>query len=263
MAKTIFLTGATDGIGLATAHMLADLGHNLIIHGRNAQKLADLKADLADKYNIEVESYQADLSDLQDVKDMVNMIKTAQNQLDVIINNAGVFKTDSPVNEAGLDVRFVVNTIAPYMLSQGLLSVLKPGSRIINLSSAAQASVDYQAFNGNKKLSAGEAYAQSKLAITQWSIFMADEFRSKNIIVIPVNPGSLLASKMVKEGYGIAGGDIQIGAKILTHLSLDAEYEAHSGQYFDNDAGQFANPHPDALDANKNLALINAIESLI
>ncbi len=80
------------------------------------------------------------------------------------------------------------------------------------------------------------AYAQSKLAITMWSRIMAEKLKDGPMIVA-VNPGSLLASKMVKEGFGVAGNDLSIGADILTRATLSDEFANASGKYFDNDSG--------------------------
>ena len=108
-----------------------------------------------------------------------------------------------------------------------------------------------------------EAYAQSKLAITIWSAELA-KFLPSGPIFIAVNPGSLLASKMVHEGFGIAGKDINIGADILVRASLDPEFENASGKYFDNDTGHFAAPHPAASDpdqVSKTMAFLDQIKN--
>ncbi len=105
------------------------------------------------------------------------------------------------------------------------------------------------------------AYAQSKLAITMWSCHMAMELKENGPAIIAVNPASMLGSKMVKEAYGVAGGDLSIGADILCRAALSDEFAGASGKYFDNDTGRFASPHPDALDAEKNAALVGTIEA--
>jgi NAD(P)-dependent dehydrogenase (short-subunit alcohol dehydrogenase family) len=69
-------------------------------------------------------------------------------QLNVLINNAGVFKTTAPRTQDGLDVRFAVNTLAPYLLTQKLLPLLGRSGRVINLSSAGQSPVDAEALAG-------------------------------------------------------------------------------------------------------------------
>ncbi|MFA0373228.1 SDR family NAD(P)-dependent oxidoreductase, partial [Vibrio sp. 10N.222.54.F6] len=95
MQKKIMITGATDGIGLETARMLAQQGHHILIHGRNPAKLNKVKTSLSRlSKNAVIESYIADLSSLADVKELAQQINSAHKQLDVLINNAGVYKVD-------------------------------------------------------------------------------------------------------------------------------------------------------------------------
>ena len=264
MKKTILITGSTDGIGLATAKILAEQGHHLLVHGRNEDKLTALVKELKQlNKEAEVQSYQADLSNLAEVQSLINTLMVEQSALDVLINNAGVFKVSQPITEQGFDVRFVVNTIAPYMLMQGIKGLFSEQSRVVNLSSAAQAPVDIEAVKGNVTLADMPAYAQSKLAITMWGRHVAKQFEHTGPIILSVNPGSLLASKMVKQGFGVAGHDISIGANILVKMSLDADMADYSGQYFDNDSGQFALPDADALDDKKAQALLLAMDDII
>ena len=82
-------------------------------------------------------------------------------------------------------------------------------------------------------------------------------------VVVAVNPGSLLASKMVKEGYGIAGNDLQIGADILRKAALGASFADASGKYFDNDSGRFANPHEAAMDQSHSAQVMKGIEDAL
>jgi NAD(P)-dependent dehydrogenase (short-subunit alcohol dehydrogenase family) len=107
------------------------------------------------------------------------------------------------------------------------------------------------------------AYAQSKLALTMWSRQLALALGEDGPVIVAVNPGSLLGSKMVKEGFGVDGGDIRIGAEILARAALADDFATVSGQYFNNDSGRFAAPHPDALDARKSQDIVRAIEMVL
>ncbi|MEM7173064.1 MAG: SDR family NAD(P)-dependent oxidoreductase [Pseudomonadota bacterium] len=262
MQKTILLTGATDGIGLETGKLLVGAGHHVLLHGRNPAKLAAAEKEVAGQGT--VETFLCDLSDLADVERFAATVAERHEKLDVLINNAGILKTPEPITAEGLDVRFVVNTLAPYLLTRKVLPLMGPQGRVVNLSSAAQAPVSLEALAGPAgRLSDMEAYAQSKLAITQWSRHLAQELDRAGPAVIAVNPGSLLASKMVKEGFGIAGNDLSIGAEILIRAALSEDFAAASGRYYDNDSKAFADPHPDGLDAGKAAALVRTMEAVL
>lgn len=264
MTKTILLTGATDGIGLETAKRLAGAGHTVLIHGRSDKKLTDVEKTLSSISGVGViETYRADLSKIAEVEAFAKTIAEGHSTIDVVINNAGVFSTPNPVTADGFDVRFVVNTIAPYFLTKRLLPVLSSSSRVVNLSSAAQSPVNLDALAGKRQLSDNQAYAQSKLAITMWSFQLAQELGKEGPMIVAVNPASLLASKMVKEAYGVPGSDLGIGADILVRAALSDEFANASGLYFDNDRGEFSQPHPDALDAAKNEKLVAAIDEIL
>jgi NAD(P)-dependent dehydrogenase (short-subunit alcohol dehydrogenase family) len=200
---------------------------------------------------------------MDDVEGLAKAVADKHAKLDVLINNAGVYRAPDPVTPDGLDVRFVVNTMAPYLLTQRLLPLLGASGRVINLSSAAQAPVDPEALAGRRRLSDGVAYAQSKLAITMWSGHMAFLRKDEGPAMIAVNPGSMLGSKMVKEAYGVDGGDLRIGAEILCRAALSDAFASASGQYFDNDIGRFTSPHPDALNPQKCEAMVRVIEAAL
>ena len=258
MSKTILITGSTDGIGLEAAKLLARHGHTVLVHGRSQDKLDAACAAIGGT----TRAYLADLSRSTDVTGLIDSIKQNHTQLDVLINNAGVLKAPETVTPEGVELRFMVNTIAPYILTKGLLELIPTEGRIINLSSAAQAPVDVAALQDRRAMGDMDAYAQSKLAITMWSRDLASQL-SGGPSVLAVNPGSLLASKMVKEGFGVAGNDLRIGADILYRAAHAPDFADASGRYFDNDAQAFGQPHSDALNTEKVSTVVDAIEATI
>ncbi|CAM3098598.1 SDR family NAD(P)-dependent oxidoreductase [Vibrio rarus] len=266
MKKTILITGSTDGIGFETAKKLIAEGHHVLIHGRNPQKLEKVKEALKalSPGGSNVEGYVADLSSLADVEAFAAAVKSDHARLDVLINNAGVYNVPTVTTKDNLDVRFVVNTIAPYLLTQRLLSLFNESGRIVNLSSRAQAPVNLSALiSPDAKSDDGSVYAQTKLAITMWSVHLAERLKGNGPLVVAVNPASFLGSKLVKEAYGMEGNDLGIGADILYRAALSDEFANATGKYFDNDEGVFTSPHSDAMNKAKNEKVVAVIESLL
>ena len=201
---------------------------------------------------------------MSDVIELAAAVADVHANLDVLINNAGVFRTPDTVTPDGLDVRFAANAIAPYLLAKRLIPKVNLLGRVINLSSAAaQSPVALRALSGKIRLPDMEAYAQSKLALTMWSRHVARVLGAGGPAIMAVNPGSMLGTKMVKEGFGVAGGDVLIGADVLTRMALADEFADASGRYFDNDAGQFAKPQADAFDPLKCQEIVDAIEMVL
>lgn len=201
--RTVLVTGSTDGIGLETAKWLAAQNHNLLLHGRRPAKLDEAERVVrAVQGSGSVEGFVADLSRLADVEAFAQRVVERYTTLDVLINNAGVFLAPETHTDDGLDIRFAVNTIAPYLLTQRLLPLLGSSGRVINVSSAAQSPVNPGALAGEVRLSDQAAYAQSKLALTMWSRQLAAALEGDGPAIVVVNPGSMLGPKWSKRVSG-------------------------------------------------------------
>lgn len=264
MSKHILVTGSTDGIGKLLALQLASEGHYVYTHGRNQKKVDAVVNEITKATsNTNVKGFVADLSDLEAVKNMASVIKDNVPQLDVLLNNAGIF--NSPVSETkqGYELRFAVNYFAPYLLTKELMPLIEKGNdaRIVNLSSAAQAPVTLDAAKCERDITVNEAYAQSKLALTMWSFDLASKLNS--ISVIAVNPGSLLNTKMANEAYGQHWSPAEKGVDILHELAMDSKYQGVTGKYYDNDNGGFGNAHPNAYNQAAINHLIEETEKII
>lgn len=264
MIKSIFITGSTDGIGKLLALKLAKEGHRVYVHGRDKNKLKALVSEIRlIAKNDNIYGYEADFSDLKAVKSMAAQILKEVSHLDILINNAGIFKSPVERNKNGIDIRFVVNYLAPYLLTRELIPLLQKSldPRIINLSSAAQLGISFEAMTGTAKVTANESYSMSKLAITMWSFHASRTL--KDITVIAVNPGSLLNTKMVSEAFGHHWSPAEKGADILYELAISEKHKAMTGKYFDNDKGRYADAHPDAYDREAIEALIDKTNKII
>ncbi len=264
MQKTILITGSTDGIGKLVSVKLAGDGHSVYMHGRHPEKLSSAISEIKSiTKNDNVDGFVADFSDLDAVNKMADQINQDLLKIDIIINNAGIFKSSEINDKNGLDIRFVVNYLAPYLLTDKVIPLLKKGAdpRIINLSSAAQSTVSHEALLGKANLSESESYAQSKLALTMWSFYLAEKLQ--DIAVIAVNPGSLLNTKMAVQAYGRYWSSADKGADILYDLAVSEGYKGFTGKYFDNDKGSFGPAHPDAYNKTQIDKLIHTTRHLI
>ena len=121
MNKVILITGSTDGIGKLAAIKLAKEGHTLYLHGRNAEKLSAVVSEIkAHSNNSSIDGLVADFSDLDAVSKMATHVHDKVPALDVLINNAVVFKSSTSQTKEGFDMRFVVNYFSPYLLTKKL-----------------------------------------------------------------------------------------------------------------------------------------------
>ena len=124
--KIILITGSTDGIGYQTAIELVKAGYHVIVHGRNREK-AELTLKniqrITNKNNIS--SVYADLSSFGQIEEMVNDIYYRFNKINVLINNAGIYRPERNLTQEGLEVTFAVNYIAPFLLTNLLIELLK------------------------------------------------------------------------------------------------------------------------------------------
>ncbi|MEM1195856.1 MAG: SDR family NAD(P)-dependent oxidoreductase [Pseudomonadota bacterium] len=259
--KTILITGSTDGLGLGAARALAQDGHRVLLHGRSAQKLEAARADIAAASpDASLATYRADLAHPHEVVAMAKAVASDNERIDALLNNAGVVHAQPATGPSGHDIRYLVNTFAPIILTRRLIERLGPETRVVNTSSAAQAPIIPAHLTGAQPIAdAFNAYSQSKLALTMWSRRMAAA-HPHGPSFYAVNPGSMLAIKMVTDGFGIKGNDPNKGVRILTEGAVGTSFEGHSGDYFDNDAGDWGPPHADALDDAKCDAALALIE---
>src|SRR3984957_10092274 len=150
--KVILLTGATDGLGRALAAELARGGATVLVHGRDAARIAATVAEVtaAAGRPDRVRPYQADLASLAQVRDLAGQVLAAEPRLDVLVNNAGIGDLAPgggrrQESADGIELVFAVNYLAGYALSRLLLPLLvrSAPSRIVFVASAGQQAIDF------------------------------------------------------------------------------------------------------------------------
>ncbi|BAI81068.1 short-chain dehydrogenase/reductase SDR [Deferribacter desulfuricans SSM1] len=230
--KNILITGATDGIGKNLALRLAKKGHNLIIHGRNEEKLSRLKNDL-EKYDIKVSIVLADFSNLKDTYNAFT--KLTNLSISILVNNAATFSKQLTFTKDGYELTYQVNYLSHFLITHILLENLTSSeeAKIINVSSMAHSNyINLDEIRNHIFPTGFEAYAVSKLCNIIFTFKLHRYFTEKKINNITVNslhPG-VLNTKLLVNNWGAIGSDPENGAKMIEFV-MNQPIEI-SGKYF-------------------------------
>lgn len=233
----ILITGATDGIGKQTALELAQLGHTLLIHGRNTKRLSETKNWIQSQVsNATIDPFLADFASLGEVRKMAAAILDNGKPIDVLINNAGVFEKHLIKSTDGYERTFAINHLAHFYLTLLLLPSIKhqTSARIINVASMAQASsIDFDNLNAEKGYNSYDAYELSKLCNVLFTFKLARELKESSITVNALDPG-VINTKVLHAGWGMGGGTWHTGAITSVFLATSTEGEENTGYYYVN-----------------------------
>ena len=237
MSKTILITGATDGIGRATAQILSEAGHKIIVHVRTEEKGKKVVNEIHRKTgNNSADYVVADFTSLPQIAEMVSDIKSRYLEIDALINNAGVYRESRNILSNGLEETFMVNHLAHFFLTLQLLPLLQKSknARIINVSSMIHAvNLDLENLQGEKYYSGSDAYAKSKLCNLLFTSQLAKNLKLSNIAVNAIHPG-VIQTKLLLAGWGAMGENPLISAKRFTFLVDNENLNKVTGKYFVN-----------------------------
>lgn len=258
---TVLVTGATSGIGLATARLLAADGAAVLVHGRDERRVGEVVQRLRHDGG-RAEGIVADLASLERTARLAAEVAERAPGLDALINNAGVGPA-SPggrreVSEDGLELRFAVNYLAPYHLTHELLQRGLPRRAIVNVASLGQAPIDFDDPLLERRYDGWQAYCQSKVALVMFTFDLSEEV--SKLAVNSLHPGTYLDTPMVREMGVNPLGTAEDGARAVLALleaSLGGEV---TGRYFDG--VQPADPDPQASDPEARRRLRDLSETL-
>ena len=199
--KTVVISGATNGIGKAAAIELSKERSKLIFTYRNESLANDLLAEIKDlSPDTQVHSVYCDFSNQDSIKKCAEEINEMCENIDVLINNAGVVNTSYHETSDGIENTFAVNHLGYFLFTNLLLHKLKGESetRIINVSSAAHSfvkEIQWQDINFKNNFKQGlRCYGQSKLANLLFTRYLAIKLSTENITVNAIHPGGLNTS---------------------------------------------------------------------
>jgi NAD(P)-dependent dehydrogenase (short-subunit alcohol dehydrogenase family) len=231
---SILITGATAGIGYLAAEAMARAGATLIIHGRDSEKVERCVRALSGG-DAAVRGVVADLASLEETRQLAQQVMCEEPALDVLINNAAVgFGRPGAERELSLDgheLRFAVNYLAPFLLTERLLSAGLPTRAVLNVASIGQEALDFDDLMSERDYTGVRAYRRSKLALVTWTFDLAE--RHPELAVHCLHPGTLLDTNMVNESGFAPRGPASRGAESIMTVLEHALAGGESGLYFD------------------------------
>jgi len=242
---TTVITGATSGIGEATAFALAKKDHALYLLVRNVEKGEELKQRIIKETgNKNIHIIYCDLTDLATVTAAADELKSKLFNVQVLINNAGGMFNNFKLTKDGFETTFQLNHLGHFLLTKRLMPLLEKGhARIINVSSDMHkmGKPDFENINDPQKYGATKAYGNSKLFNIYFTKSLAERYAGKGITSYALHPG------VVKTNFNskITGGlklifslatpfmiSPEKGAETSVYLATAPKLESKSGGFF-------------------------------
>ncbi len=247
--RTVLITGATGGIGLATASALAALGARVGIVGRSSTRLSNAVEFISRTTpSAQVDTFEADLSAQSGVRAAAAKVQAAYPRLDVLVNNVGGYWAHRHYTFDGLEHTFALNHLAPFLLTQELrdLLVASAPARVVTVASAAHAlgRIHFDDLQSERSYNGQRAYNQSKLANVLFTYELARRLEGTGVTANALHPG-VVASDYGRDDPGVFMKYLQpLGARFLkspeqgaetpVYLAASPEVQGVSGLYFAN-----------------------------
>jgi NAD(P)-dependent dehydrogenase (short-subunit alcohol dehydrogenase family) len=248
--QTIFITGATDGLGRALAQRLAADGATLILHGRDGRKLERTADDIGGTAGADrPRTVLADLADLAQVRRLAADVRQATDRLDVFVSNAGIGSgepagRDRRTSVDGYELRFAVNYLAGFLLTLELLPLLRASApaRIVNVASIGQHPLDFSDLMLTRGYTGTRAYGQSKLAQIMSGFELAGRLPGGDVTVNSLHPATYMPTKMVLDEIGYSVDALDDGVAATWRLVSDPALAQVTGRFFNQTREARANP---------------------
>jgi NAD(P)-dependent dehydrogenase (short-subunit alcohol dehydrogenase family) len=244
MGKTIFITGATSGIGLVTACELAAHGNNVIATARSQEKGEHLLSGYQRSYGGKsgtIEIVKCDLSSFESIADACNQVKAKHEYIDTLINNAGVWNFQYQESKNHIEEIFHVNVLAPLLINHLLFDLLvksKEAKSIFAASALHQGDVDFSNLESRNNFSGVRAYRQSKLEVILICRWLAKRLEDKGVGVYCEHPGFVStnlgrnANWFAKLFFRFMAIPPEKGAQTLIYLAEEDKGHLVTGEYY-------------------------------
>jgi len=249
--QVVLVTGATDGLGKALAAELAGEGATVLLRGRDDARGQSALAELRERTgNARLHWYRADFASLAEVRELGERVAREHDRLHVLVNNAGIGTTLPGGGERlesadGHELRFAVNYLAPFLLTRLLEPLLADSApaRVVNVSSAGQAPIDFDDVMLERRYGGVQAYCQSKLAQVMFTFDLAERLRDRGVSVNCLHPATYMPTKIVVAAGATPVSTLEDGMRATLRLAIDPQLEDVTGHYFNGVHDAHADPH--------------------
>jgi NAD(P)-dependent dehydrogenase (short-subunit alcohol dehydrogenase family) len=244
--KTALVTGASSGIGKATAARLAALGARVVMVSRTEARGVKARDEmLRTTAGADIDLLVADLSTTAAIRRLAGEFQSKHSRLDVLINNAAILTSRRRLTPEGLEMQFFVNHLAYFLLTGLLLDTLRASepSRVVNVASTAQSSglIDFDDLQLSRNYRGWQAYANTKLMNVAFTYELARRLDGTRVTVNCLHPGvihtNLLRnfSSVLQLAWHASGRFFkqpEDGAETPVYLASSPEVASVTGQYF-------------------------------
>lgn len=244
--KTVLITGANTGIGKETARDLAKRGAHIIIACRDIEKGdAAMKEIIEQSGNSNITLKKLNLADTKSIREFAEQINKEQQQINILINNAGVMMCPYLKTEDGFELQFGVNHLGHFLLTYLLIDLIKRSgpARIINVSSSAHkmGKIQFDDLNSEKSYNSVKAYGQSKLANILFTRELARKLQGTDVSVFALHPG-VVRTELARHLNALTRFGLSLlrpftkspenGAETSIYCAVAPGLEKETGEYF-------------------------------
>lgn len=253
--KNVFVTGASSGIGVETARVLAKAGANVWLAGRDVHKTQQVASNIAtndlggDASRLQV--MELDLSDLHSVRACVDKFLALEVPLHILINNAGCMAlNDRELTKDGFEMQIGTNHLGHFVLTNGLLPCLQRGapSRIINVSSMAhhRSGIHFDNLQFETNYDPWTAYGQSKTANILHAMELNFRYGSEGITAVSLHPG-VIGTELWRHTGNIMKMNKSIPQGAATTVYCAVANDVEGGKFYNDCRNAEVNPHASSL----------------
>jgi NAD(P)-dependent dehydrogenase (short-subunit alcohol dehydrogenase family) len=240
--KVCVVTGANSGIGYFAALGLAEMGTEVALVCRNAERGAEAAKKIAKATGTKPRLFSADMGLMDDVRRVADELNTAYPKIHVLLNNAGVLMRHREENAEGRELTFAINHLGPFLLTNLLLDHIKAAGtgRIVNVASTAHKGgrINFEDLEAKQKFGMWPVYSQSKLANVLFTKELARRLDGTAVTANALHPG-VVATNLFTGAAGFFAPIIslflispEVGAHTSIYLATSPEVDGISGKYF-------------------------------